>query len=130
MSEKWLKACGKLPRCSPAGPSSSEKSPTWFAYPSIFSKRNRACLTSPARARHSTYQKVHVERTFASAQSVDPCVTRIAVDQAVILQPITDCFQGGEPAGVRRTDKTHEWHQQAGCVQCRASFALHKGALL
>jgi hypothetical protein len=27
-------------------------------------------------------------------------------------------------------DEPHEWHQQAGCIQCRASLALHKRALL
>src|SRR5262249_62056443 len=71
-----------------------------------------------------------VERAFASVQSVDLGATRIAVDQAVIQQPITDCLQRGKPAWVRRAEEAHEWHQQAGCIQCRASLALHKGALL
>src|SRR5262245_21085525 len=72
----------------------------------------------------------HVERAFAPAQPVDPCLTGIAEDQAVIEQPIADGLQRGEPARVRRADETHERHQQAGCIQCRASLALDKRALL
>lgn len=38
MSERWVKAWGKLPSCSPLGPISSANRPTWFAYVCIFSK--------------------------------------------------------------------------------------------
>src|SRR5262245_7288771 len=72
----------------------------------------------------------HVERAFPPAQPVDPCLTGIAVDQAVIEQPTADGLQGGEPARVGRADKAHERHQEAGCIQCRASLALNKRALL
>src|SRR6266481_1271856 len=75
-------------------------------------------------------ESAHVERALASPQSIDSSVAGIAVDQAVIEEPITDCFQRGEPARVRRADETHEWHYQAGSIQYRASLALDKGALL
>ncbi len=29
MSDRWVKACGKLPSCSPLGPISSANSYTW-----------------------------------------------------------------------------------------------------
>src|SRR3954471_6241425 len=38
MRERWVKAWGKLPSCSPLGPISSANRPTWFAYVCIFSK--------------------------------------------------------------------------------------------
>src|SRR4029079_17376508 len=75
-------------------------------------------------------EDAHVERAFAPAQPVGPRLTGIAIDQAVIEQLIADGLQRGEPARVRRADETHEWHQQAGCIQCRASLALDKRALL
>ncbi len=31
MSARWVNACGKLPSCSPDGPISSAKRPTWLA---------------------------------------------------------------------------------------------------
>src|SRR5260370_874954 len=75
-------------------------------------------------------EAAHVERAFDSSQPIERCLTGIAVDEAVIPQPITDCFQRGEPARVRGADTTHERHQQAGCIQCCASLALHERALL
>lgn len=37
MSDRCVNACGKLPSCSPLGPISSAKSPTWLAWVCIFS---------------------------------------------------------------------------------------------
>src|SRR5262249_36334371 len=48
ISERCVKACGKLPSSSPLGPISSEYRPRWFAYVSIFSNARRASWTRPA----------------------------------------------------------------------------------
>src|SRR5438046_47226 len=50
-SPMWLNACGKFPSSSPvAGSTSSDSSPTSFAYPAALSNVRRACSTSPASA--------------------------------------------------------------------------------
>ena len=42
ISERCVKACGKLPRASPDDPICSAYRPRWFEYPSIRSKMRRA----------------------------------------------------------------------------------------
>jgi hypothetical protein len=56
INDRWLKACGKLPIRSPVGAISSEYSPRWLLYVSIFSKVSRASSRRPDGARASTYQ--------------------------------------------------------------------------
>src|SRR6266853_2832663 len=38
-------------------------------------------------------ESAHVERALASSQSIDSSVVGIAVDQAIIEEPITDCLE-------------------------------------
>src|SRR5260370_16967071 len=69
-------------------------------------------------------EAAHVERAFDSSQPIERCLTGIAVDGAVIPQPITDCFQRGEPAPLLLAPTTHKQPTHPPSIHSSTSLPL------
>src|SRR5215472_2233217 len=117
ISDRCVKACGKLPSCPPVESISSENRPRWLPYVNIFSNVSTASSSRPALARASTYRNVQSENVPSSPCRPSGKPPVVPVDQAVRDQFLVHGIQGGQPPRLYRRDEVLDRHEQQRGVQ-------------
>ena len=132
MRARWVKACGKLPRCRPLrGSISSAYRPSGLANDSSFSHSCRARSRSPISASAETSQNEQmVKRALLARQAVVGLLDPVAQDQSVDGELVGDGEHGRPHARVVGREEPDQRHQQQRGVERVGVVVLGEDATL